>query len=199
MTKPAWSYDELDAILRGGGRSGAIGMSAIDGLIAALVAGPAFVSPQEWLPLIFAGRLPAAVDGTPEHRAVNTILSRYNEVSSTLADAPDAYRPIFMTDAGQLIVRDWAEGFVLGIAQRAEAWSAILLSEKRKLLAPILAPAQVGRKMLPELSRAEQKRIHGTAHLHIAGAVVAVRAICNPLRATTLEPTTPRQPRARKR
>jgi hypothetical protein len=32
-------------------------MSAIDGLIAALVAAPVFVHPDEWLPLIFGGRL----------------------------------------------------------------------------------------------------------------------------------------------
>jgi hypothetical protein len=34
----AFTYAELDEMLRGSGRSGAIGMSAIDGLIAALVA-----------------------------------------------------------------------------------------------------------------------------------------------------------------
>jgi hypothetical protein len=42
-------------------------MSLIDGLIVALVAGPVFVDPREWLPLIFAGRVPACDAGTPEH------------------------------------------------------------------------------------------------------------------------------------
>jgi predicted nucleic acid-binding protein len=37
----AFTYAELDEILRGTGRNGAIGISAIDGLIAALVAAPA--------------------------------------------------------------------------------------------------------------------------------------------------------------
>src|ERR1700738_4165125 len=47
----AFTYDELDGILRGaGGHDGAIGMSAIDGLIAALVAAPTFVHPDEWVP-----------------------------------------------------------------------------------------------------------------------------------------------------
>jgi hypothetical protein len=67
MKQPAYSYDELDEIFRGNGRSGNIGISAIDGMIAALVAGPAFVHPDEWLPIIFAGRVPAAIEGTPEH------------------------------------------------------------------------------------------------------------------------------------
>jgi uncharacterized protein len=46
----AFSYAELDEILRGTSHSGAIGMSAIDGLIAALVAAP----------------VPPAVFGTPD-------------------------------------------------------------------------------------------------------------------------------------
>ena len=52
----AFTYTELDEILRGSGHTGAIGMSAIDGLIAALVAAPSFVHPDEWIPLIFGGR-----------------------------------------------------------------------------------------------------------------------------------------------
>jgi hypothetical protein len=40
-----FAYAELDEILRGAGRTGAIGMSAVDGLIAALVAAPSFVHP----------------------------------------------------------------------------------------------------------------------------------------------------------
>ena len=54
----AFTYAELDEILRGSGRSGAIGMSAIDGLIAALVAAPSFVHPDEWVPLVFGGHQP---------------------------------------------------------------------------------------------------------------------------------------------
>jgi predicted nucleic acid-binding protein len=41
----AFTYAELDEILRGTGRNGAIGISAIDGLIAALVAAPALFTP----------------------------------------------------------------------------------------------------------------------------------------------------------
>ena len=104
MTKPAYSYDELDEIFRGKGDNDIVGMSLIDGLIAALVAGPVFVDPREWLPLIFAGRLPALDDGTPEHLAVNTIFNRYNEVSATLPDHPSAYRPIFMRPDSRRIV-----------------------------------------------------------------------------------------------
>jgi yecA family protein len=69
-----FAYAELDEILRGAGRTGAIGMSAIDGLIAALVAAPSFVHPEEWIPLIFGGRQPLH-ENSPELHAVNDLQS----------------------------------------------------------------------------------------------------------------------------
>ena len=93
-----FTYAELDEIMRGSGHSGAIGMSAIDGLIAALVAAPSFVHPDEWVPLVFGGHQPPLDENSPELRVVKTIFNRYNEVSETLADRPAVYRPIFMID-----------------------------------------------------------------------------------------------------
>jgi len=43
-----------------------------------------------------------------------------------------------------VIVRDWAEGFMRGVATHVDAWSVILLMDKRKLLAPILAASTAG-------------------------------------------------------
>jgi uncharacterized protein len=92
--EPGFTYDELDEILRGTGRNDAVGMSAIDGLIAALVAAPCFVHPDEWVPLIFGGKRPRMREASVEQRAVRTIFNRYNEVSTTLGEQPHAYRPI---------------------------------------------------------------------------------------------------------
>jgi yecA family protein len=104
----AFTYAELDEILRGAGRTGAIGISTIDGLI---------------IPLIFGGRQPPLHGNSPELRAVKTIFNRYNEVSDILADRPQAYRPIFMVDDdGGIVVRDWAVGFALGIGLRPKEW-----------------------------------------------------------------------------
>ena len=134
----AFAYAALDEILRGTGHSGAIGMSAIDGLIAALVAAPSFVHPQEWIPLIFGGRQPPLEENSPELRAVKTIFNRYNEVLDILADRPQLYRPIFMIDDdGSIVARDWAIGFALGIALRLKEWGeSILLTQHRQVLIP---------------------------------------------------------------
>jgi uncharacterized protein len=80
----AFTYAELDEILRGTGHTDAIGMSAIDGLIAALVAAPSFVHPDEWIPLIFGGRQPPLHENSPELRVVKTIFKRYNETRKPL-------------------------------------------------------------------------------------------------------------------
>jgi len=183
MKQPAYSYDELDEIFRGNGRSGNIGISAIDGMIAALVAGPAFVSPDEWLPIIFAGRTPAVIEGTPEHLAVNTSFNRYNEVSITLADNPQAYRPMFMNHEGSVIVSDWAAGFMLGLGKSIDAWTKILLTDMRKRLAPIFVSHDLGNRILPDLSNAEMAKLRAVAHHHIADAVIALHEACTPQRA----------------
>jgi yecA family protein len=192
----AFTYVELDEILRGTGRTGAIGMSAIDGLIAALVAAPSFVHPDEWIPLIFGGRQPPLHENSPELRAVKTIFDRYNEVSETLADQAQAYRPIFMTDDdGSIVARDWAAGFVLGIGLRSKEWGrCILITEHRQVLIPILVYCEGELDLLPDIPAAEKRRRQATAHAEIARAVAAARDICNPYRAAEA-----RQPAKRRR
>lgn len=198
MTKPAYTYDELDEIFRGTGDNDTVGMSLIDGLIAALVAGPVFVDPPEWLPLIFGGRVPACLAGTPEHLAVNTIFNRYNEVSAILADHPKAYRPIFMFDADRLVVDHWAVGFMRGITLRVQEWTEVLLTDMRLTLTPIFVSHDMGAGFLPDMPRAEQLHRRSTAHQHIAEAVVALRQACNSKHSTSLKPIKTRRSRARR-
>jgi yecA family protein len=198
VTKPTYSYDELDEFFRGTGDNDTVGMSLIDGLIAALVAGPVFVDPREWLPLIFAGRLPALDDGTPEYLAVNTIFNRYNEVSATLADYPSAYRPIFMHDAGRIIADHWAVGFMRGISLRIEQWADVLLTDLRLTLAPIFVWLDMGAGFLPDIPKAEQLRRRPTAHQQIAEAVIALRQACNSQHSASFKPTKTRRVRPRR-
>jgi yecA family protein len=181
----AFTYAELDEILRRTGRTGAIGMSGIDGLIAALVAAPSFVHPDEWIPLIFGGRQPPLHENSPELRAVKTIFNRYNEVSDILADRPHVYRPIFMIDDDAGIVAcDWAVGFALGIGLRRKEWGErILLTKHRDVLIPILVYCEGKLDLLPQMSASEKRQCQATAHQQIAPAVAATRAICNPYRA----------------
>jgi yecA family protein len=177
MNDVPFTYDELDEIFRGDGHNDDIGLSAIDGLIAALVAGPETVPPEEWLPSIFADKMPSTVEGHPESRATATILARYAEVEQMLALHPAAYQPIFMHDRGRFIIRPWGLGFMIGLSKRADAWLPVLLSPQRMVLKPILAVSEVGRQALPELSDKQIQEIVAVTEVpQIAAAVRAIYA-----------------------
>lgn len=194
--KKYYTYDELDELLRGDGSHGKIGLSAIDGLIAALIAGPAFVRPEEWLPLIFGGRQPAALEGSPEHLATNTIFARYNQVLRGLSDHPKTYQPIFMVDQGTFIVRDWVVGFMLGVGQRLDLWAGFILKHRRDTLAHILAVySDFGQDFLMDVMRAEKERLKADAHLHIPDAVIAVDTLCTPQRPVAVRSQKPTRQR----
>lgn len=175
MNDVPYTYDELDEILRGDGHNDFIGLSAIDGLIAALVAGPAFVPRDEWLPMVFAGHMPSTVEGSSSSRAAATIMARYAEVEQVLAERPLTYEPIFMHHLGQLVVGPWAIGFMIGLSTRRDEWIPILTSPTRVKMAPILASSEIGRPMLlPDMPDGEVAKIAADAPSQIGPAVVTV-------------------------
>jgi hypothetical protein len=118
------------------------------------------VHPDEWVPLIFGGRRPRMAEGSPEERAVRTVFNRYNEVSTTLAEQPHAYRPIFMIDRdGGVVARDWSVGFMLGVGLRPQEWAgSILLTKHPSLLTPILVYHDPGEGLLPDMPPEETRR-----------------------------------------
>jgi yecA family protein len=177
MNRPAVSYDELDERLRGDGRNDYVGMSAIDGLVTAVVAGPATVAPAVWLPNVFGGTIPQTKPGSLEERLVNTVLNRHDEVDHLLANAPGNYYPIFMHDKGKTIVDAWAIGFGLGLGLGGEAWAPILLATPKPIITPIMAVNPQLAKILFRLSPKERRKIRATAHLHIRAAVTQLYAV----------------------
>ncbi len=196
MSGALYTLDELDAVLREDGRSGYVGVSAIDGLVAALVAGPATVAPETWLPLIFAGKMPEAAEGTSGRRIVDTIRAHYSSVEMMLATRPRDYTPMFMNHLGQVIIEDWVTGFMTGFSLAPDAWMPIVLSPTRYKLRPILASNELGRSLLPELSPIELSNIQDGAHNTIGAAVVELHKATRKLRRA---PKPARSPKPRRR
>lgn len=192
MIDTPFSYDELDEILRGDGDNDFIGLSSIDGMIAALVAGPAVVPPAKWLPLIFAGHSPSMIKGTPESRAVATIMARYAEVEHQLLHQPSSYRPILMHHLGQFVLRPWAIGFMMGASTLQNAWFPVL-TKKRMEMAPLLACCEIGSPMLPELSRKEIERVAAKHPAEIAAIVITAMNFHKPGRSKHKASGSPRQ------
>ncbi|WP_320203890.1 UPF0149 family protein [Agrobacterium rosae] len=73
------------------------GMSTIDGLLAAIVAGPVAMATEVWPPNLFGGTILRAKSGSIEERLVNTVLNRHDEVDHFLANTPGEYYPICET------------------------------------------------------------------------------------------------------
>jgi yecA family protein len=178
MTQELFTYDEVDEILRLDGRNDFVGISAIDGLIAAVAAGPAYIEQKVWLPHVFAGPIPEGAEGTLEHRLVQTILHRHDEVAGVLAQKPDGYLPLFMNHEGSVITEHWGIGFMMGLGMRSKAWGPIMISGFRMTLAPILALNAIGRKLMPDVPDHKLDIIKATAHTKIADAVVALYHHC---------------------
>ena len=177
MNRPCVSYDELDERLRGDGHNDYVGMSAIDGLLAAIVAGPVPVAPALWMPNVFGGTLPQTKPGSIEERLVNTVLNRHDEVDHLLAHAPGDYYPIFMHDKGRPVVDAWAIGFALGLGLGGEAWAPILLATPKPIITPIMTVNPQLAKLLFRMSPQEKRKIRATAHIHIRAAVTQLYAV----------------------
>ena len=151
-------------------------VSAVDGLIAGIVAGPEPVEPAEWTRLIFGAR-PLGEDGDA---ALQAVLDRHAAVARILAAAPAGYAPLLMrTDEGVVLARDWAAGFLAAVRLRLEAWRPLLeAAETGGPLLPILvhvpAPGIEGR--IAELPASARQHLAGAYH-HIPTAVAALHAL----------------------
>jgi uncharacterized protein len=114
-------------------------LSDLDGFLTGIAVGPELVMPSEWLPLIFGGEAPEFADEDEAKAVVGTIMGRYNEILSQIAD--DDLEPVFWDDRGaKAMASDWVEGFLLAIMLRADAWEPLFKSKRHgRLLAPMLA------------------------------------------------------------
>lgn len=166
------------------------GVSMMDGFLAGVVIGPAFIHPETWLWHIIGDHEKRAYAGTKADAAVQAIVAHYNKISDVLANAPQTYAPIYMrTDEGEVLVEDWANGFYGAMRLNMAAWQplfetfesagplmAILVNCTKPDGAPIydgMSPA------IPALELGETWRI-------IPEAVSAIREQCAQRRATSM-------------
>lgn len=135
MTEPAAETEDLpEHIQRLGQALAALGvevmtLSELDGLLAAVIACPEPIPPEEWLPLVWTGEDVDEADllGRPEvPEAVAHILLRQEEIARQLAQGEGAFLPILDEDAsGEILWQMWVIGFETGMSLRPEAWEAL--------------------------------------------------------------------------
>jgi len=126
---------------------GVLGMSELDGLLTAVVSGPVMVPPSQWLPAVW-GDFEPLWESEAEFREIFSLMMRHmNGIAETLNTHLEAFEPVFLERAGEddavMIVDEWCEGYVRGVALAAHEWQ-LAGEEMAVLLSPVLAFTEAG-------------------------------------------------------
>ncbi|MEQ1819882.1 MAG: UPF0149 family protein [Terricaulis sp.] len=129
----------LDAFLADRVDDDGLMLCDLDGFLTAVAIGPELILPSEWAPLIWGVNAPVFESDDEAQQILGAVMNRYNAILMALAPDPSTYEPILRAnDDGELIAKDWAEGFLMGLALRREAWAPMLESDDAITLLPIL-------------------------------------------------------------
>lgn len=118
-------------------------ISDLDGFLTGLAVNPNAISQAEFMPVLWGGEEPTFKNAAEAKWVVDTILARYAEIEETLRTAPDELDPIFWEGPdGQIIVDDWAAGFLDAVSMRPDDWRALFEDDDAFLaIAPIIIAA----------------------------------------------------------
>ena len=175
--------DALDAFLMSDrAPEDSMGLSDLDGFLTGIVIGPELILPSEWLPVIWGGEQPAFASIKEARTILGTVMGRYNEIVSALDAAPYDLDPVFWEGPdGQVIVSDWAAGFLDAVALRPRAWEPLVRHpEARTLIVPLLLLGADGPDDLPfddlALPEVDEEKLHAAGADLIHGCVEGIAA-----------------------
>jgi len=111
----------------------AINLEELDGLFAALIAGPDLVMPSEYLPEVFGGEMSESCEfgGLDEANEILGLMMRHwNTIAATLLKG-EPYVPLLREDeSGVVHGNDWARGFMRGMGMRHDGWAELVNDEE---------------------------------------------------------------------
>jgi len=112
-----------------------MGLSDLDGFVTGIIVGPELMMPSEWLPMIWGGDEPGFESTAQAEAIISLIMGRYNEIAAGFNSDPEKFEPIFYKwPTGEVIVMDWAAGFLEAVEMRRTAWEPLFSHRKAKLL-----------------------------------------------------------------
>ncbi|SNS79784.1 uncharacterized protein SAMN05421770_102370 [Granulicella rosea] len=116
-------------------------MSELDGYLTGIAVGPEVVPEEEWMLEVWNGEEPVFPTEGQGATVRASIQRRFKEIQETLAGGEWTISPIFWeTDTDEVIAEDWAEGFMVAVRLRFDAWEPLFLHpEDSDILLPILA------------------------------------------------------------
>lgn len=144
----------------------------LDGYLTALIIGPRFIDPRQWIPAFVGEDALMAPEHTTEAKALQSLVANYNAISSDLGDRPETWRPRLAAHSDAPPAPHlWAGGFLLATKFAPKLWKPVLRGAEGDLIAPI-------REMADPRANLDAVGVAG-----VAWAVVAIRAHFMPRRA----------------
>jgi uncharacterized protein len=112
-----------------------MGLSDLDGFLTGVVVGPELIMPSEWLSVIWGHEEPEFGSTAQAEAIIGLIMSRCNDIATGFNSYPEKFEPIFYKwPTGEVIVMDWAAGFLEAVEMRRAAWEPLFSHRKAKLL-----------------------------------------------------------------
>ncbi|MRW92887.1 UPF0149 family protein [Duganella sp. FT80W] len=128
-------YDQLDELLLAIGPQ-SMDVAKLEGLLTALVIGPAEPAPELWLPLVWGG-----AEGNQE--AQTLVLRHHAYMREWMQKDPASFEPIYEC-GGNWTVDAWCAGFAAGVQLTADQW-APLRAQQPALLLPFQQPVNAAK------------------------------------------------------
>ena len=111
-----------------------------------IIVGPELIMPSEWLPTIWGDEAPEFESSAHAETIIGLIMGRYDEIAAGLNADPEQFEPIFYKwPTGEVIVTDWAAGFLEAVEMSRAAWEPMFSHRLAKLMIePLVILAEDG-------------------------------------------------------
>lgn len=117
-TSPKLSNQQLDALeyyLDSHAAQNAMHMEVLDGFLCALITSPVPVSPEEYLPRIFGGKMPEFKSQQESDMVMGALAQHWEHIDSVLKRGDEYYPFLYADPDGKCGANEWAYGFILGM------------------------------------------------------------------------------------
>ena len=130
--------DALEAFLDA--QENTMHLELLDGFLCALITGPNKVTPKDYLPKIFGGKMPNFKSQQEENEILGYIAQHWEHIHSLVSGGNDYYPFLYADPKGLCSATQWAYGFIIGVDMYRDSWRELVEQSRIEgLLFPILS------------------------------------------------------------